>query len=65
MEARITYDTEEFEICNSNMEYQREAMLSLVPACCGSKGDTNHGENMTPNAMENHIVFLRGGVYFW
>lgn len=65
MEKQMASDALEFEICNSNMEDQREIMLSLVPACCGCDVNSNSGEKMAPTAMEKHIVFLRGGVYFW
>ncbi|MBC1937763.1 hypothetical protein HCA69_15445 [Listeria grandensis] len=65
MEKQMISDAQEFEICNRNMEYQREAMLSLIPACCSSKVDSNREETMAPTARENHIVFLKGGVYFW
>ncbi|MBC1567207.1 hypothetical protein [Listeria booriae] len=51
-------DIQEFEICNSNIEYQREVMLSLVAACCQSDIDCNPG-------IENHLIYVREGIYFW
>ncbi|MBC1798448.1 hypothetical protein HCA55_17045 [Listeria booriae] len=52
-------DFQDFEICNSNIEYQREVMLSLVAACCQSDA------NLRDCNLGIEIIYVREGIYFW